>query len=138
MKKFLWFIIITFILLVFVVPPMIVFTPVLIFIAILLRTISFGARINEWEERLRHRNIKEDEFIDLYTDMKTMWWVPNSPVTWGRLRKIYFSSLHSRELTLEQKRQLYDVFQKLSVRGIPYPQDRKNQHRPDDVKYDVF
>ena len=137
MKKFLWFGFIAFFMLMFISGSLAMFVPFLIVFALFLRTISFSSRVNKWEERLRHRNITEDEFYDLYTDMESMWWVPNSPTTWGRLRTIYFSSLHSRELTLEQKRQLYDVFAKLSVRGIPYPQDRKDQHRPD-VKHDVF
>ncbi|WP_031422563.1 hypothetical protein [Exiguobacterium sp. NG55] len=107
-----------------------------IFISIPIQ-ISFALRIKKWEKRLRHRNITEDEFYDLYSDMKTMWWVPNHPKYWGRLKKIYFSALHSRELTLDQKRHLYEVLDELSLQGIPYPQDRKNQHRPD-VKWDVF
>ena len=113
----------------------------LIFLTILISIplqISFALRIKKWEKRLRNRNITEDEFYDLYSDLKTMWWVPNHPKYWGRLKKIYFSALYSRELTLDQKRHLYEVLDELSLQGIPYPQDRKNQHRPDDVKYDVF
>lgn len=113
----------------------------LLFLAVCLSIplqISFALRIKKWEKRLRNRNITEDEFYDLYSDLKTMWWVPNHPKYWGRLKKIYFSALYSRELTLDQKRHLYEVLDELSLQGIPYPQDRKNQHRPDDVKYDVF
>lgn len=112
----------------------------LIFLTILISVplqISFALRIKKWEKRLKHRNITEEEFYDLYTDMKRIWWVPNHPKYWGRLKTIYFSSLHSRELTLTQKRELYKVLDGLSLKGIPYPQDRKNQHRPD-VKWDAF
>ena len=58
--------------------------------------ISFALRIKKWEKRLRHRNITEDEFYDLYSDLKTMWWVPNHPKYGGRLKKIYFSALYSK------------------------------------------
>lgn len=85
--------------------------------------IFYALKIKKWENRLWKRPVRHTEFSDLLDDMKMIWWVPNHPKYWGRCKTIYFAALHSRELSVEEKREMYDVFDDLEVKGIPYPQE---------------
>jgi hypothetical protein len=75
--------------------------------------------------------VRQVEFHDLFDDMKAIWWVPNHPKYWGRCKTIYFAALHSRELSFEQKRELFDVFDDLKLKGIPYPKAREERRQVD-------
>ncbi|WP_114167130.1 hypothetical protein [Exiguobacterium sp. TNDT2] len=86
--------------------------------------ISYALKIKKWEIHLQRRDVRQVEFHELLDDMKAIWWVPNHPKYWGRCKTIYFAALHSRELSFEQKRELFDVFDDLKLKGIPYPKGR--------------
>lgn len=86
--------------------------------------ISYALKLKKWETRLQQRTVRQVEFYDLLDDMKAIWWVPNHPKYWGRCKTIYFAALHSRDVSYEQKRELFDVFDALKLKGIPFPKDR--------------
>lgn len=86
--------------------------------------IRYALKLKKWESRLQQRTVRQVEFYDLLDDMKAIWWVPNHPKYWGRCKTIYFAALHSRDVSYEQKRELFDVFDTLKLKGIPFPKDR--------------
>jgi hypothetical protein len=86
--------------------------------------IRYALKLKKWESRLQQRTVRQVEFYDLLDDMKAIWWVPNHPKYWGRCKTIYFAALHSRDVSYEQKRELFDVFDALKLKGIPFPKDR--------------
>ncbi|MCT4796635.1 hypothetical protein [Exiguobacterium alkaliphilum] len=88
--------------------------------------IFYALKIKKWENELKRRDVRQIEFHDLLEDMKAIWWVSNHPTYWGRCKTIYFAALHSRVLSFEQKRELFDVFDHLKVKGIPYPKGQSN------------
>lgn len=108
------------------------------FIRVILKQIEYGKLLKTWGLDLKKRHTTQAEFATLLQDMKQVKWGLNSPEYWGYCRHIFYATLNSHDVTLEQKRQLYEEMDRMKVHGLPYPQDRKNQHRPDDVKYDVF
>lgn len=86
--------------------------------------IRYALKLKKWESRLQQRTVRQVEFYDLLDDMKAIWWVPNHPKYWGRCKTIYFAALHSRDVSYEQKRELFDVFDNLKLKGVPFPKDR--------------
>ena len=86
--------------------------------------IRYALKLKKWESRLQQRTVRQVEFYDLLDDMKAIWWVPNHPKYWERCKTIYFAALHSRDVSYEQKRELFDVFDALKLKGIPFPKDR--------------
>ena len=48
---------------------------------------------------------------------------------WTMCKQIYFASLNLKELSFEQKVQMYEVFNRLGVQGIPYPKGRPSERR---------
>lgn len=86
--------------------------------------IRYALKLKKWESRLQQRTVRQVEFYDLLDDMKAIWWVPNHPKYWGRCKTIYFAALHSRDVSYEQKRELFDVFDALKLKGIPFPKVR--------------
>lgn len=91
--------------------------------------INYAMRLKKWGTRLQQRTIRQVEFYDVLDDMRAIWWVPNHPKYWGRCKTIYFAALHSRDISYEQKRELFDVFDALKVKGIPLPRDREREKR---------
>lgn len=100
------------------------------FIRVILKQVEYGKLLKTWGLDLKKRHTTQAEFATLLQDMKQVKWGPNSPEYWGYCKHIFYATLHSRDVTLEQKRQLYEEMDRLKVRGLPYPQDRGKQNRP--------
>lgn len=97
-----------------------------LFIRMILKQIEYAKTIKDWALDLKKRHTSQGEFDTLLQEMRDVKWVPNRPEYWGYCKNIYYATLHSREITLDQKRQLYTEFERMKVHGLPYPQERKN------------
>lgn len=100
-----------------------------VIVASILLQMAYARKIKKWETLLQRRSMRQVEFYDVLEDMKSIWWVPNHPKYWGQCKTIYFAALHSRDISYEQKRELFDVFDTLKLKGIPFPRDREKENR---------
>lgn len=97
------------------------------FIRMILKQIEYGKVIKMWGLDLKKRHTTQVEFHALLRDIQQVKWSPNYPEYWGYCKHIFYATLHSQDVTLEQKRQLHEEMERLKVRGLPYPQSRQNE-----------
>ncbi|WP_114167132.1 hypothetical protein [Exiguobacterium sp. TNDT2] len=95
------------------------------FIRMIIKQMEYGKTLKVWGLKLKKRHTTQAEFEGLMQDMRDVKWAPNYPEYWGYCKNIFYATLHSHEIMLEQKRQLYAEFERLKVHGLPYPRERK-------------
>lgn len=98
------------------------------FIRMIIKQMEYGRTLKTCGVTLQKRHTTQSEFDGLIREMREVKWAPNYPEYWGYCKTIFFATLHSREITLEQKRQLYAEFERLKVHGLPYPRERKEMN----------
>ena len=99
------------------------------FIRRVLKKNKYGKIIKMWGSDLRKRHTTQVEFHSLLRDMQQVKQIPNRSEYWGYCKHIYFATLHSRGVTLEQQRELYEKFNQLKVHGLPYPEDNEKENQ---------
>ncbi|WP_114167131.1 hypothetical protein [Exiguobacterium sp. TNDT2] len=98
---------------------------------------SYVRKLEAWHVGLRDRTLRAHEFPELIEDMSKLKGIPNRPKYWGMAKQIYFAALHSKELSFEQKIQIYELFDRLGVQGISYPKGRPSERREATI-HDIF
>lgn len=99
------------------------------FIRRVLKKNKYGKIIKMWGSDLRKRHTTRVEFHSLLRDMQQVKQIPNRSEYWSYCKHIYFATLHSRDVTLEQQRELYEKFNQLKVHGLPYPEDNEKENQ---------